>query len=189
MDSLPTETITISFAAKKAKKTCKKGYPCGASCISKSRNCKKALKGQAKTYNDWLASQAKPKSKKSSPAPLPSAPDEDLFDDADSSVTGDGIGSIFDVEKGHFSRTPLRFVEGDSDADPAVVKEIAKHLKKSKKNLTPVFVEHLGGDSYKAVQNGHILEAARQAGLDFVWTTVIDNQMRQQILAESGKAP
>jgi phage gp29-like protein len=52
----------IDFAAKKKKgagKNCKKGWSCGYSCISKTKNCRNALKGQAKTYADWLAGQSK----------------------------------------------------------------------------------------------------------------------------------
>lgn len=44
----------------KQTKQCKKGYSCGFSCISKSKECRSPLKGQAKTYADWLSSQIKP---------------------------------------------------------------------------------------------------------------------------------
>ena len=48
----------ISFAApKKKRRNCQKGYPCGQSCISKTYGCQKALKGQAKTYGEWLKSK------------------------------------------------------------------------------------------------------------------------------------
>ncbi len=52
-----TSLTTIDFATKK-KKNCRKSYPCGESCISKSKNCRKRLKGQAKTYAGWLQKQA-----------------------------------------------------------------------------------------------------------------------------------
>ncbi len=48
---------TLDFAAKK-KRNCKNSYPCGNSCISKNKNCRKKLKGQAKTYAGWLEEQA-----------------------------------------------------------------------------------------------------------------------------------
>jgi hypothetical protein len=43
--------MLIELAAKKktSKRNCVKGYPCGASCISKTKTCRKALKGQGKT--------------------------------------------------------------------------------------------------------------------------------------------
>lgn len=47
---------TLEFATKK--KNCQKGYPCGGGCINKNRNCKKALKGQAKTFGEWLEKQS-----------------------------------------------------------------------------------------------------------------------------------
>ncbi len=57
MTILKLPASTIDFATKK-KKNCRKSYPCGNSCISKSKNCRKRLKGQAKTYAGWLQKQA-----------------------------------------------------------------------------------------------------------------------------------
>lgn len=61
----------IDFAAKKDSKgrTCKKGYPCGASCINAGYNCKKGIAGQAKTYAEFLSLQRK-QPKKSVQKPL-----------------------------------------------------------------------------------------------------------------------
>ena len=42
-------------------RTCKKGYPCGASCIATTKNCNKTIDGQAKTYTNWLDLQSKKK--------------------------------------------------------------------------------------------------------------------------------
>lgn len=84
----------VSFATKTRSKSkaksrkCKKGYPCGSTCISKNRNCKTALPGQAGTYAAWLKTQqgsaqgasgagatpSKPKRKKKSTAPSQAAP-------------------------------------------------------------------------------------------------------------------
>jgi hypothetical protein len=49
------ETFTpIDFKAAKKKKSCNKGYPCKGSCISAKYNCLNPLKGQSKTFADWL---------------------------------------------------------------------------------------------------------------------------------------
>lgn len=56
------QLYVLNFAAttgvKKVKDSCKTGFPCGYSCISKTKNCKSGLEGQAKTYADWLSGQA-----------------------------------------------------------------------------------------------------------------------------------
>lgn len=48
----------------KAAKQCKKGWSCGFTCIAKGKECRSTLPGQAKSYADWMAGQAKPKSAK-----------------------------------------------------------------------------------------------------------------------------
>ena len=60
---------SVEFAARKAggtkkeKPKCAKGYPCGNGCISVGYNCKKAVKGQAKTYAEFLKAQSKQQKK------------------------------------------------------------------------------------------------------------------------------
>lgn len=49
---------TISFATKRKRKNCVRSYPCGNSCISRSKSCRKVLKGQAKNFASWLQKQA-----------------------------------------------------------------------------------------------------------------------------------
>ncbi|MEC4806217.1 MAG: hypothetical protein SAJ72_18335, partial [Jaaginema sp. PMC 1080.18] len=56
VEAVSFATKTRSKGKSKSRK-CKKGYPCGSTCISKKRNCKKALPGQAGTYAAWLQSQ------------------------------------------------------------------------------------------------------------------------------------
>jgi hypothetical protein len=58
----------VDFAKGEAR-TCKKGYPCGASCINAGYNCKKGIAGQAKTYAEFLTLQSK-QPKKSVEKPL-----------------------------------------------------------------------------------------------------------------------
>lgn len=54
---------TADFAKNNSKaRACKKGYPCGASCIATTKNCNKTIDGQAKTYTSWLDLQSKKKS-------------------------------------------------------------------------------------------------------------------------------
>jgi len=38
----------------RAKRNCKKGYNCGGSCITRRKNCRKALEGEAKNFSEWL---------------------------------------------------------------------------------------------------------------------------------------
>jgi hypothetical protein len=65
----------LEFAKGGKQRSCKKGYPCGGSCISKNYACKKAVKGEAKNFGEFLKNQkngkkAKPKTtakKKSTP--------------------------------------------------------------------------------------------------------------------------
>ena len=53
---------TADFAKNNSKaRACKKGYPCGASCIATTKNCNKTIDGQAKTYTNWLDLQSKKK--------------------------------------------------------------------------------------------------------------------------------
>ena len=101
-----------------------------------------------------------------------------LFDDGD---------SIFEVELGRILRIPCQFIKGESDAHPALVKNLAKQMKNTGQNLLPVIVKFLEEDNYEAIQNTQILEAVRQANLDFVWCIVVNEQMLTQILVESGE--
>lgn len=36
------------------KRRCTRGYNCGGSCITRSKNCRKALEGEAKNFSEWL---------------------------------------------------------------------------------------------------------------------------------------
>lgn len=39
-------------------RNCQKGYTCGNTCISKTRNCKKQLQGQVTAHAKWLVENA-----------------------------------------------------------------------------------------------------------------------------------
>lgn len=95
--------------------------------------------------------------------------------------------SLLNVELGRILRIPCKFIQGEVDAHPALVKNIAKQMQKTGKNLLPVIVKILAEDQYEAIDNTQIFKAAQQANLDFVWCIVIDEQMLTQIRVESGE--
>jgi len=99
----------------------------------------------------------------------------------------DNDQSILDVELGRVLRIPCRFIQGESDAHPTLVKSLAQQVQKNKKNFLPVIVESIGEDSYKAVHNTQILAAIRQASIDFAWCIVVDKGMLSQVLIEAGQ--
>ncbi|MBD2578987.1 hypothetical protein [Oscillatoria sp. FACHB-1406] len=94
--------------------------------------------------------------------------------------------SILDVEIGRVLRIPCKSVKGKSDAHPVIVNNIAKQLKETGKNILPVMVQVLSEDKYEAVQNIQILQAAKQAKLDFVWCIVIKPEMLDLVRVEAG---
>lgn len=95
--------------------------------------------------------------------------------------------SLLDFELGQTLQIPCKFVQGTSQAHPVLIKNLTSQMKKTGKNILPVIVKLLEEDSYEALQNAQILEAARQANLDFVWCIVVDEEMLKQVLVESGE--
>lgn len=55
----PEFAATKMFGGSTKKKKCAQGYNCGSTCISTSRNCRKALPEQAKKYTEFLTLQNK----------------------------------------------------------------------------------------------------------------------------------
>lgn len=92
-----------------------------------------------------------------------------------------------DVPLGQILRIPCKFVKGKSEAQPIIIKTISHELSATGKNILPVIVRLLGEDRYQAILNTQILDAARQAKLDFVWCIVVNQLMQQQIEVESGQ--
>jgi hypothetical protein len=88
---------------------------------------------------------------------------------------------------GQVLRLPCKFIQGKSSAEAMVINDIANELANSGKNVLPVMVKHLKEDKYNAVFNTQILIAARQAGLDFVYCIVVDDEMAAQLKVEAGK--
>lgn len=91
-----------------------------------------------------------------------------------------------EVPLGQVLRLPCKFIEGKSNFTSKQVDNIAQFLKKSGKNLFPVVVKTKGDDTYEATLNIQILEAAKKAGIRYVWCIVVDDEMLTQVQAEAG---
>lgn len=90
------------------------------------------------------------------------------------------------VALGQILRIPCKFIKGKSDAHPIVIKTISQKLATARKNILPIIIRLLGEDKYQAILNVQILDAAKQAELDFVWCIVVDQPMQFQVEMESG---
>jgi ADP-ribosyltransferase exoenzyme len=90
---------------------------------------------------------------------------------------------------GQILRQPVKFLQGKSTASPALIDELAAELKKSGKNVSPIYLHEDDKGTFKVVGNAHILEAARKAKLDFVQTVIVDKKMAEQLAIENGKKP
>jgi len=97
--------------------------------------------------------------------------------------------SLNELELGEILRIPIEFVENKSKVklNTTLVKSLANKLKASNKNILPIIVKQKSEDEYEAIHNTLILEAAKQAGLEFVWCIAVDEKMESQILAETGE--
>jgi hypothetical protein len=96
--------------------------------------------------------------------------------------------SPFDLALGDVLRIPCKFIKGKSKSSPILIKSLANQLKETGKNILPIVVKPKAEDEYEAVYNILILEAAKQAGLDFVWCIPVNDAMESQVQAESGEA-
>lgn len=88
---------------------------------------------------------------------------------------------------GQVLRLPCKFIQGKSSAESMVINAIANELAISGQNVLPVMVKQLKEDKYDVVFNTQILMAARQAGLDFIYCIVVDDEMAAQLKVEAGK--
>lgn len=88
-------------------------------------------------------------------------------------------------------KLPVKKIQGNFKIHDALLNNLVSMLKTedSGKNFWPIIVEKdsKNKDFYNVVLNGQILEAARKAGLDFVWCIIIDQSMLNQIKVESGE--
>lgn len=88
---------------------------------------------------------------------------------------------------GEVVRIPVKFIKGKSDTSAIVISAIATQLQTVRKNVLPVMVKVINDDQYQAIYNTHILEAARQAKLDFIWCIAVDAEMQSQMQVETGQ--
>jgi DNA uptake protein ComE-like DNA-binding protein len=88
---------------------------------------------------------------------------------------------------GQVLRLPCKFIQCNATIAPESIDPIAKELVTTGRNVLPVMVEIIKTDKYAAVFNQHILLAAKQAGLDFVYCIVVDRAMTAQLKIEAGK--
>jgi hypothetical protein len=96
--------------------------------------------------------------------------------------------SIKTPELGYIISIPCQFVKGNAEnTHPAIIENIARKLKQEQKNYYPVIVLSTGEETYQAVRNVQILEAAKKANLDFIWCMVVDEEMNRQVTMEAGE--
>lgn len=175
------------------KKNCTPGktIECGNVC-RKPENCKKPDdKPTSKAKNTASLSnpgrrKAKEKSFKAQVEERVKAFNESLLN-KESSLASSSEADVLDVKLGQILRIPQKSIKTKkSGMSPQQIDAIASEMKKRGKNVTPVMIKKTGEDKYEVVQNGQIIEAARKAKLDFVWTVVVDDDMARQIAIESG---
>jgi hypothetical protein len=90
---------------------------------------------------------------------------------------------------GKYLRIPRKQIhlrEQEKESTPAVLIEaIAEKLKVNQRNYLPIIIEEVDEDEYEVLLNGHVLEAAEKANLDFVWCILADEKRGKQIEIES----
>jgi hypothetical protein len=96
--------------------------------------------------------------------------------------------SPLDLPLGEVLRLPCKLIKGQSSAPPVLIKHIANQLQNLQRNILPIVVRVLDEDSYEAVLNLQILDAARVANLDFVQCIAVNDQMLSGIKLEAGEA-
>jgi uncharacterized protein YfkK (UPF0435 family) len=105
----------------------------------------------------------------------------------ESSMLLTNTDSSINTALGQILRLPCKFIKGESECSPMIISAIADELKQTGRNVLPVVVRKTGDDKYKAVLNAHIVDAARQAKLDFAWCIVVNDVMEQQLQVEMGQ--
>jgi hypothetical protein len=99
-------------------------------------------------------------------------------------ITNADIESL-DIPYGQMMYIPCKFIAGESNVSLALINSISQEMQHSQRNILPVVVKVLGEDEYAAVFNSHILAAAKEAKLDFVWCLIVNTQMETQVQIES----
>lgn len=95
----------------------------------------------------------------------------------------------FFTDNGSYTRIPthkIQLPEGyTSPASEAKIKKIAEQLKAKGRNFKPMMVEEIGEDEYEVFENGYLLEAAKLAGIKFVWCVLVDSEAREMAEMEA----
>lgn len=88
---------------------------------------------------------------------------------------------------GKYLRIPCKKItnKNESEFHSAVINAIAEKLTINQRNFLPIIVMEIDEEKYEVLLNGHILEAAKKAKLDFVWCIMADKQRGKQIEVES----
>jgi hypothetical protein len=92
--------------------------------------------------------------------------------------------SVFDNPTGQILKLPCKFMHARSDMSASVSPLGIKELEKSRRNVFPIIAKETDEDHYEVILNAHILEACRQAKLDFVWCILVDDRMESQLQLE-----
>ena len=89
---------------------------------------------------------------------------------------------------GSYTRVPRKLIHmrsGQEKSHPTVIQAIAEKLKVNGRNFLPLIIEQVDEEEYEVLFNAHILEAAQEANLNFVWCILADEERRGQIEVEA----
>lgn len=177
----------LEQAARYDKKNCTPGktIQCGNVC-RKPENCKQKSedvtpkKQKAQTKKEQKPSSQITQTMEGYSEGTKSSPATSHFIDKDDDPLSVKLGQIL--------RIPQKSIKTKkSGMSSQQIDAIASEMKKRGKNVTPVMIKRTGEDKYEVVSGGQIVEAARKAKLDFVWTVVVDDGMARQMDIEMGR--
>lgn len=98
----------------------------------------------------------------------------------------DGTEDFFQVYTGQTSHFPLYELPENKIKDPARVKALVERFKKTRKNFLPVMLQKGDNDALSVAfdDESDTIEAARLAGMDFIWGIVSSNDVLEQLDVE-----
>jgi hypothetical protein len=92
--------------------------------------------------------------------------------------------SVIENPTGQILKLPCRFFHARIDMPTNFSQASVKELERTKRNVFPVIAKEKGEDNYEVILNAHILEACKQAKLDFVLCILVDDDMESQLQLE-----
>ena len=93
--------------------------------------------------------------------------------------------SLNSAPSGSLLRQPAKFISSRNQAStPEHSELISSHLKRSGKNVSPVYLHESSEGKLKALHNGHIVEAAKKGKHDFVHAIVVPKSQQEALNAE-----